>query len=502
MMATPEKVPAGESGDSGPQDTARIARGMLAMVVSQLLTTPLSMVVSAVLARRLGPKEFGALYLAQTAVGLGFLVVDWGQTAAVAGMVARDRSLAERLLGTSLLLKVLFGITATFALLGLGVLQGYSPIERTAVVFLSVAGLAGALQASGTAVLRGYEKLEQTSALGLVGNLLSSFLVIAFALAGLGLDGVLWACMLGGILPLLPTAWFLGNIGIRLPRFDRTQVRTLLGHGSAFLFFGLVLALQPYIDSGFLARLAPGEVLGWHAATRRISGVLLFPATSLGFTMYPTLARLHREAPQREIELMRGALRLMVLAGVPAAIGAALFAGPVVHVVYGGGRYEGAILNLQFLAPWVLLVYFSILIGNCLMATNRVLVWSLVQALCLVVSAVGDAPLIQFFQRRMGNGALGVTVAGIISEVLMVAFGAALIPRAMLRGGLLKSFAQAAAAGAAMAGAAFALGSAPSAVAMVASMVAYLGVLWALGALRGKELGDVVGMIRSRVRSQ
>jgi O-antigen/teichoic acid export membrane protein len=501
-MPVPETNASAASGAVAPQDAARIARGMIAMIASQLLTTPLSVVVSAVLARRLGPQEFGSLYLAQAAVGLGFLIVDWGQTGAMAGMVARDRSLSLGLLGTSMVLKVLFGLVAIGVLVGLGALQGYSPVERTAVIILSIGALAGALQASGTAVLRGYEQLTQVSALAFAGNLASAFLVMALALAGLGLNGVLWGSMLSAFLPIIPTVALLARLGLRMPRFDRSHVRTLLGQGSAFLFFGLVLALQPYIDSGFLARLAPSEVLGWHAVTRRIAGVLLFPAVSLGFTMYPSLARLHREAPEREIELMRGALRLMVLAGVPAAIGSALFAGPIVHVVYGSGRYEGAILNLQLLAPWVLLVYFSILIGNCLLAANRVVTWTLVQALCLVVSAVGDAPLIRYFQGRMANGALGVTAAGILSEILMVAFGVGLIPRAMLRGGLLRASAQAVAAGLAMAGVALALGRVPSAVAMVASAVAYLAALWVLGALRGKELHGIFVMVRSRARDR
>jgi len=497
IAGSPEAAYAG-----APQDTATVARGVAMMALSQLLTVPLSMVVSAVLARRLGPLDFGALYLAQTAVGMGFLFADWGQTAALAGEVARDRSRAGSLLGTSLVLKLGLGALAALGLLGLGAAQGYSATARNAVAVLSVASLVGMLQASLTAVLRGYERSEQVSAVGLLSNLAGSVLVVACALAGLGLSGVLWACVAGAVAPIVPTVLLFRRLGVGRPSPRRAEVATLLGQGSAFLFFNLVLALQPYIDAAFLARLAPGEAMGWHAATRRIVGVLLFPATSLSFALYATLARLNREAPERALSLMRGALRLMVLIGVPAALGSVLFAGPVVHLIYGTGRFEGAVLNLQVLSLWLLLVYFSILLGTYLLTANRIVTWSFVQAICLVVSVLADPPLIRFFDQRLGNGAVGISVSALISEMLMFVIGAALVPREMLRGGLAKATIHGLIAGGAMAAVALALGRAPVPIAMASSLAVYLAVLLALGALKGQDVRGLVEMLRARARSR
>jgi len=472
------------------------------MLASQLVQMPLSFVLNAVLARRLGPQDFGVFFFGQTVTGMGFHFVDWGQNSTIAAEVARDRSRKDAMLGTSLVLKLVFGVLASGVLLALGLVQGYSALERKVIIFLAVVAIVEELKNSGTAVLRGCEMPVQVNLVAFTSVLTWAVPAIGLILAGFGLRGVLVAAMASSAIPLLLTAVLVRRCGIRLPRFSPALVRPLLRRGSGFLAFTLVLALQPYIDTAFLARLAPPEVMGWQAATRRIMGLLMLPAVSVTYAMYPTLARLHREAPDRETELVRGALRKLVLLGVPAAVGSVLFARPVVHLIYGSVRYDGVILNLQMVSPFIFLVYFSILIGTSLMAVDRVVIWTGTQALCLVVSAVGDAPLIGFFQGRFGNGALGVSVSNVISEVLMVAIGAVLLPRQMLRGGLARAATQAGVAAVLMVAVAFSLGRLPAPVAAAASLAGYVAVLFLLGALKPEDVRTFIGLLRARAVSR
>jgi O-antigen/teichoic acid export membrane protein len=484
------------------EDRGRVLRGMFALLASQVITTPISMLVTAVLGHHLSPADFGALYVVQTAAGVGFLVADWGQTAAVAAEVARHPTRAGRLLGTSLVTKVVLSALAVAGMLIAGHFLHYTNIEFAGILFLSVAGFAGALQASGTAVLQGYERVTWVSAIGVAGNLCSAALVITMALLEFGLRGVLWACAISSLVPFAITIFLLRRAGVPRPRADRATLHSILGKSSAFLVFNLVLALQPYIDNAFLMQLVPQEVLGWQAATRRIAGMLVFPAVTLAFSLYPTLARLHAESPTREIEMMRTALSRMVLAGVPAALGAVLYARPVVAVLYGNGRYVGAAINLQWLAPWVFFVYFSILIGTSLMARGRVLAWSGVQAICLVVSVAANGPLVRFFQAQFANGAIGVSVSNVISEVLMAGIGVSMLPRETLRGGFTRALSQALIAGAAMVVVGLLLAGLPALISGALAVGAYTAVLLALGALKPSELRLLLAGLRSKIEQR
>src|SRR5713226_715660 len=73
---------------------ALVARNMLALVFSQFVTTPVSIVVNAVLARSLGSADFGIIYFANTVLLVAFLFVEFGGPHFLAGEVARSRSKA------------------------------------------------------------------------------------------------------------------------------------------------------------------------------------------------------------------------------------------------------------------------------------------------------------------------------------------------------------------------------------------------------------------------
>src|SRR5438105_7372186 len=95
-LVSPSQDPAAAAGMIGTGDHASldatrvVARNTLALVLSQFVTTPVSIIVNAVLARSLGAGDFGAIYLATTFLTVVFLFVEWGGQAQVAAAVARD----------------------------------------------------------------------------------------------------------------------------------------------------------------------------------------------------------------------------------------------------------------------------------------------------------------------------------------------------------------------------------------------------------------------------
>src|SRR5262249_39699834 len=139
---------------------------------------------------------------------------------------------------------------------------------------------------------------------------------------------------------------------------------------------------------------------------------------------------------------------------IPVALGCALF--PQIGVAFFSREsFRPAEDNLRVMAFMVALVYFSMPLGSCLLAAGKQKMWSLVQCLCVVVSLVLNPLLVPFFQGRMGNGGVGLGVASVISEALMIGFGIALVPRGVIDRRLTRLIGLTLVAGAAMAGAAF-----------------------------------------------
>src|SRR5215475_6237157 len=92
---------------SGAQEKAQstqrlVVRNTLLLVAGQVLGMPLSIVVNAIMARYLGPEDFGYMYLASTFAAFGFLAVIWGQAGTLPAMLAKDPTRVGTYMGTAL----------------------------------------------------------------------------------------------------------------------------------------------------------------------------------------------------------------------------------------------------------------------------------------------------------------------------------------------------------------------------------------------------------------
>ncbi len=490
-------------GDAAPISALqgqRLVRNTLFLVLSQFVSTPLGIVVNAVLARKLGADDFGTIYLASTMAGLGFLFVDWGQQATIAQRVALKREDAAETLGTSLVLKVIGVAVVSLALGACAWLLGYSRALFVALALTIAQQAFVTLSASYSAVMRAFERLDWVSGLTIAANLLAAALVIPVALLGGGLAGTLTSQAVAAVLSLAVAAWLLGKLRLQRPQATRAMGRALLRSGRGFVLFNLVLALQPYVDAVMLSRLASSEAVGWYAAARRLLGVLIFPATTVGYVLYPTMARLWHENRPRFTTLVSSTLRVVILIGVCASAGTYLFADFAIQVVYSRGAFGPAVADLQVLAGFVFLLYFTLILSAAIAASGKQMVWAGAQTLCVVVSAVGDPLLVPFCERRYGNGGLGVCIATVLSEILMVVAALILLRREGLLRSLGAAVVPALAGGGAMGLVAWALRAAPAPVGMAVCVIVYAAVVVALGGVDRTHLALIKDIVRIKSR--
>jgi Na+-driven multidrug efflux pump len=133
------------------------------------------------------------------------------------------------------------------------------------------------------------------------------------------------------------------------------------------------------------------------------------------------------------------------------------------------------------------------------MAAGRQRVWSLVLGMCVVVSLVLDPILVPWFQKRTGNGGLGLCVAGVVSEVLVVSAGLFLIPKGIIDKRLGRSILLALVSGMAMAGVAYATRSITPFVAAPLAVMAYGIALFVTGAIEKDQIAAIQGAISRRL---
>jgi O-antigen/teichoic acid export membrane protein len=474
-----------------------ILRNTLLLIGAQVIATPLSVVINAVTARVLGPSDFGQLYLATTFSTLAFLIVEWGQPIALTGMVARDKSRAGALLGSSLTLR---GCMLPLVLLVLIVGCGFAGYDRRFLIILAWVFLGSAFGTVAGAcqdIMRGYERSDLAAGGMVVAQCLGVLIVVPTLLIIGGLRSFLIAQAACAAIGALALILFLPAMGVPRLSVSRSAGRALLSAGTSFLLFNLVLALQPGVDAVFLSKMASPEAIGWLAVARKLTGLLIFPASALTAAMYPTLSRLYAEDRAAFLSTAAAALRTTPAIAVPIALGCALF--PHVGIdLFGKDAYGPADVDLRILSAFVLLLYLTMPLSSALLAAGRQRIWAAAQFGCVALSAALDPVLIPWFQARTDNGGLGVCISTVAGEMLMVVVGIYLLPRGIFDRSHWRSYASVACAGVVMASVALALsGLTPYAAAPLA-LFAYLACLWFTGGLDKTQIAILTSLVKRK----
>jgi O-antigen/teichoic acid export membrane protein len=259
------------------------------------------------------------------------------------------------------------------------------------------------------------------------------------------------------------------------------------------------MVLLPNVNATFLSKLAPPEVTGWYGVSQRLIGLLIFPASALIGALYPTLCRLHVEDKNEFARVSRNSLYGTALLAVPAAVGCGMF--PELGVaIFDRAKFAGAVDHLRVMSVFVFLVYFSMPLGTCILASNRQRAWAIVQGLCVIVSLCGNPFLIPYFQTLTGNGAIGTCITLVVSEALVVGCGLALAPRGIFNRELNKSFALAALSGAAMAIVAWLTKPISLFLAVPAALLTYGVAAWLSGALQQATIDMVKEIVARKLR--
>jgi O-antigen/teichoic acid export membrane protein len=488
-----EIEPGAESADAPAPKSAHglVLRNTAFLVAAQIIGTPLSILVNAVLARHLGPGDFGYIYLAGTFASFGFLVVDWGQAGTLPAMVAKNHQRAGELFGTGLVWRLGSAVFVYGVLAGACHVLGYANEFQVALALVALGSTIAAFLSAMQDTIRGFERTD-VAAYQLVGNqLLTALMVVPTVLLGGRLRAALTAqALASGIVAVF--VWrALRSMRIGTLSFTRSTLRSLISEGTPFLSLSVVNALQPNIDALFLSKLAPAEVVGWHGAARKLVGVLVFPAASLISALYPTLCRLYGSNVDEFRRSVSGALRTSTILVVPVALGTALYADVGIRI-FSRQSFGPAEDNLRILSVFIFLMYFSMILGASLAAAGLQRPWAVAQAACVVVSLVLDPLLVPWCQRHWGNGGLGVCASTVVSEILMVAAGFALTPRGVLDRTVKKGIALAFLAGGVMAVTARLLSGFSPFLAAPVSVAAYAASLWVSG---GRD-ADQTQMIR------
>jgi O-antigen/teichoic acid export membrane protein len=382
-------------------------RGSLWTALHTIVSVPLTAVSTAVLARILGPAEFGFLALLLliftigsnvTNLGVNFAAIQWGAASEARG----ERALTKDLLSKSQGFRVLVQWPLLTA-------AGFVALRNSSWVVAGAFAVATGVLLScigGRVALAVTNRTATIAKVAMVANVVNQVLVVAVAVATDRPESVfvsrIAGLALGECLMVFAAGCELRRSAIR-PRAPRRFPVGFSGFSRQLWLAGVSQEMVYSRSEVPVLRAVDKNVeAGLFALAFGVSYQITAPVDSLLGPLLPASASLTAAQPGRVVDALRRSLRYSsLLAGIVAAVlvPAAYFAVPYIY----GSRFEGAALPFLFLA-WV----------------------STMQSVCI--------PVVAFLAGR--REARVLARANILALVADVILAIALIPRFGLGGAL------------------------------------------------------------------
>ena len=393
----------------------RVTRNVLLLAGGQAASWGFAMLWLFFVPRKLGPTVIGELVIATSVTAILGIFVTQGAGTLLTKEIARDSSVAGRLVSATLLIRLLCVIPA-FVVASLYSWLLHFSAEQTVLVWLATGGMVtAALSGAFQAAFAGLERMEYMSYASVIGNGLTCVLGVALVLSGGGPIALLALELALSLLVLgLNVRWSFKLFPISAARVVGLVPYIVRG-GLSYWIGGLFFVAYLWIDSVLLSIMAPAKVVGWYGAPTQLFTAILMVTGVLCTAWFPRLAAADKQGEAKLREVAKPAIEAVIVLSLPVGVGLVLVAGPLVGLL-AGPAFSGAVPVLMVLGVTVIPTSFNMMAYQILLAGNRQVAWIKVVAVATVLNVFLNLVLVSHFQAS-GNGAIGSALALLVSEL-------------------------------------------------------------------------------------
>jgi O-antigen/teichoic acid export membrane protein len=391
---------------------SRIGRNVFALGIGEVLSRLLSLPLFVILAKHLGPGNFGVYATAAAYASILGTLCDFGVENLLVMKIARDVGKSRSLLGTTVVLKLVLGVVCVGPLYPALRMLDYPEGEVLAITVYCASLFFLPLHTTLTSLFKAHEKMEYVGAFNVLRAALRlAVLAPVVILTGSVLLVATSHLVVSAVLSILLLVVATRKFGLPQRPENPRDVAQLAAESVPFLLVSLVYMANYRTDVLMLSLMSTKESVGLYSAPNELLQVLYVLPTLLASAMFPAMARAYHADPGELRRLSAAGMRIVTLAAAPAAIGITVVARPIVEVFFGAG-YEGSVVPLQILGLGLLFGFPDIILSQAITAADRVKVLLGVNLASIVVNVLLNAILIPMYGER-GTAAATVVSLGL-----------------------------------------------------------------------------------------
>jgi O-antigen/teichoic acid export membrane protein len=328
----------------------RTIRGGFARLCAQAANFLLRLGSLMILARLLGPKDFGLVGMVTAFTGILSLFRDFGLSSATIQRANVTDEQISTLFWMNLLVGALLGFVSIVS--APLIASFYHEPRLTAVTMALAAGFV--FNAAGVqhgALLQRQMRFTALAVINTVGLLVGTAIAIGGALAGYGY----WALVAMSVMsPLVGSIgyWIAADWIPGAPR-RRTGIRSLVRFGGTITLNGLVAYVAYNLEKVLLGRFWGADAIGLYGRAYQLSNIPTENLNSaVGEVAFSALSRVQDDPPRLKSYFLKG-YSLVVALTIPITIVCAFFADDVILVLLGP-QWKAAVAIFRLLAPTML----------------------------------------------------------------------------------------------------------------------------------------------------
>lgn len=349
-----------------------IARNTLFGLGAQFALRVASFVFTVVVIRTLGGEAFGQYSIVIAWASLFSVIGDLGINQYLAREIARDPKKADELFWDTVALRFVLAIIASVITTAGAALNGYSSEIVLAIALYTGSYFLQAVLAPLGSLLTGNERVDIMSAMSVATQVL--FMIFAGIFLFLGLDFI-WVVIASVI--NLPVVMVLQYNAIRRNRLGPPRFHLnpslwwfVIKRGVPFGIVQLSLSFAFRVDTVLLSSHVSDTQVGWYNAAYNLTLTLLTLTRTFNDAILPTLAREHMHNPHSVRPWYYHSVKVMLLIGLPIAVGGMLTAGKLVQILYEP-EFAPTALALAILVWDIPVVMYHSFCGNMTTSIKR-----------------------------------------------------------------------------------------------------------------------------------
>ena len=397
-----------------------IAKNIGILFLSQIVTIILSFLYIIYMARYLGTSGFGILSFALAFSGIFVIIVDLGLSMLTVREVSRDKSLAGKYLGNTILLKIILAILMLFLILLVVKIVNY-PQETVNVVYLiGFALIFGSFSSIFNSIFQAYEKMEYQS----YGQIITSFLMLLGVLIAIYLELGLYAfASIYFIVNLIVLIYslFICSWKFVLPKIeiDTEFWKLIIFEALPFGLTSIFVVIYYYVDTVMLSILIPNSnsIIGWYSAAYRLVTPLTFIPGIFFTSVFPVMSNFYGKSETSLKFAFERSIKYMLILGIPIATGITILANKIILLIYGQ-TYFPSVIALQILIWTVPLIFIDSAFAYLFSSMNKQATVAKIMGIVALFNILVNIILIPLYSYI---GASIVTLASdLITLILMI----------------------------------------------------------------------------------